>query len=1053
MTDPKQPVSLPPALARFSGRELDDEIRRAFLESLAALNPSDRSTLFELLEELIGASPKSAAIGLRNLADVLRTLGPTPTLSWLDLGTAMASRSSAAAQKYFSESPDLLSEIPPLRRLPLLRLGLELSDGHAGVIMDFLRACPHLPAEVGTDDLTVWMETGRRLAEEDTVLAVEYFRISPMVLRQIPIGDLPRWVELGRRLVEPNTLGKPDYLKAIEFFRLSTETLASLEPPDLRKPFLELGVVLSWRSAALGMDYLRSAPTILREIEAPGDRRLFLSQALRLAEAVISGGRSGEERTGSSHAPRTPALAPAEPYARFNREPGIVLDYLREGSKAFRTFGYNTADFMAWVDAGLTLLTVNPERARAFFSGRSKTGQETAERLMGGLSLKTVGRTLALYAEGLSGRAVAIKPTTDLPESLRETVGDAPTGDGRTIYLPSRIRLYPDDEDNFRLYKTATLHEAGHLEFGTYQPDFAELRDLIQEVRAEYARLPLPVRQAGDGRGQDLSDSGSVQTAADYFNLFPSPVWARSLWTVIEDARVDFRIRADYPGARRDMDRIVAMDLESRPKLEGLPPRAAVYEALLQLSVTDTTEVPLELAETVSAAYDLLLEVKSPAATAVDSLKVLARLYRFLEEQFRRWPAVKGESDPLGVQEKTPDPHADPAADPTAASPRRETRPSPSTFSYRGVIQPDRVRSGPEEKTVPIDPGRFGSVPPASSAGESQKKTLETAQTEGAPKEIAPDPGFQNAPTHPEPAPDAETATFLYDEWDDAAQEYRPRWCRLREHRLQPGSSQTVRQTLTSYAPVLRLLRRHFQSLRPEAFRKVKRQAYGDQLDLDAIVEARTELRSGQTPRENLYIKNEKLVRDVAVAFLIDLSGSTSRQIPSARKRVIDVEQEALILMAEALEAVGDAFAIYGFSGDSKDRVDFYIIKDFSDAVNPLVHERIGAMRSMNQNRDGTAIRHTLAKLEQQPAKTRLLLLISDGKPLDAGYAGAYSLQDTKRALREARMRGVHPYCITVDREASRYVTEMYGEVGHTIIDRVATLPDRLPRIYKRLTT
>jgi len=157
--------------------------------------------------------------------------------------------------------------------------------------------------------------------------------------------------------------------------------------------------------------------------------------------------------------------------------------------------------------------------------------------------------------------------------------------------------------------------------------------------------------------------------------------------------------------------------------------------------------------------------------------------------------------------------------------------------------------------------------------------------------------------------------------------------------------------------------------------------------------------------------------------------------------------------MAEALEAVGDRFAVYGFSGDSKDRVDFYIIKDFQDPFNSSVHDRIGAMRSLNQNRDGTAVRHARAKLEQQPARTRLLLLLSDGKPLDAGYAGTHSLQDTKMALREARMAGIHPYCITIDREASRYVTEMYGDVNHTIIDRVASLPERLPRIYRRLTT
>ncbi|MBI3995887.1 MAG: VWA domain-containing protein [Nitrospirae bacterium] len=1019
MPDPIQPPSLPSFLTEFCARELDAASQQTLFERIASLPPSDRSTLLELLEELISTAPKAAVVGVRAVARVLQTPAPAHAFSWLDLGTAMAIQSSTTAQKYFSDSPDLLAAADPERRQALLTLGLELSDGHHSVVMDFIRAGTQLPVGIGKAELTVWMEAGLRLAEEDRVLAVEYFRISPEVLRRIPVADLPVWVQLGRRLLEPNALGKPDYLKVIEYFRLSADTLSELEPADLRRPFLDLGMILAGRSASIGMDYLRACPVILREFDSPSHRRLILSQGRRLAEAA-------------------------------GLESSVVLDYLRQGSKMFRALEHNTADFTAWVDAGLSLLARNPERARAYFSGRSKTGQDTTERLIGGISLKTIGRTLTLYAEGLSGRSVTIKPTADLPEKLRETIGDSPTTDGRTIYLPDRIRLFPNDDDNFRLYKMTTLHEAGHLEFGTYEPDIEAMRDVVEAVGAEYASRPLSVRQAGDGHEQAPSSGSSVQTAADYFRLFPDPSRARALWALLEDARIDFRLRNDYPGVRREMDQIVAFDLQSRPPLEGLPPRVAVHEALLQLSITDTTEVPLELAETVSGAYDLLLELKKSSATSTDSLRVLARLYRFLEEQLRRFPTVRGEADPLGMKKAAPDN----SPEPTASSDQRGAASFPSTLSYRGAMHPDWTQSRQGDKTVPIDPSRLDAPPPASAPRpEARDKTLQDGQTETAPMEKVPNQGSKVAPTRPIDHRASEHPAFLYDEWDEGAQEYRPQWCRLYEHRIRPESGLIVRQTLTSYGPVLRLLRRHFQSLRPEAFRKVKRQTCGEDLDLNAVIEARTELRCGQVPLDTLYIKKEKRLRDVAVAFLIDMSGSTSRQIPSAQKRVIELEQEALILMSEALQAVGDPFAIYGFSGDSKDRVDFYIIKDFSDALNATTHERIGAMRSLNQNRDGTAIRHASAKLEQQPAKTRLLILLSDGKPLDTGYTGDHSLQDTKMALKEARMRGIHPYCITIDKEASRYVTEMYGEVGHTIIDRVSTLPDKLPRIYRRLTT
>jgi len=975
------------------------------MDALSALIPSDRTTLLELLEELIRVSPRSAAVGIPRLAAVLQSLDPNSAISWLDLGISTASQSSTAAQRYFSESPDLLGVIPPVRRPPLLSLGIELSEGHHGVVMDFLRAGTQLPEELDTAALLSWMEIGRRLAEEDSVLAVEFFRISPEVLRRISIGDLPLWVQLGRHLVEPNVLGKPDYLKVIEYFRLSSEILSGLEPADLRRPFLELGMILTGRSVAIGMDYLRSCPEILREFGTPADRRLVLSQGRRLADAA-------------------------------DHEPSVVMDYFRQVSKMFQTLGGDPADVIAWVDAGLGLLSQNPERAKAYFSGQSKTGQDTTERLIGGISLATVGRTLTLFAEGLSGRAVAIKSTRDLPENLRQTVGDSPTTDGRTIYLPDRIRMFSNDEDNFRLYKVTTLHEAGHLEFGTYEPPLDAMRDLVEPVCSEY--------------GKAADDALSIRTAGDFFRLFPDPAWARSLWSILEDARIDFRLRTEYPGVRRDMDRIVDFDLQSRPALEGLPPRAAVHEALLQLSVTDTTEAPLDLAEIVSTAYELLLEVKNPAASSGDTFRVLVRLYRYLEEQLRRFPGVQGESDPLGMKENEPDPSADPSS---ARHPGAAGTIS-STFSYRGKMHPEWTRSRPEDETVTIDSSRFDSKPDRSTPRpDSRGRAPGDSHAETAAVKTAAETGSRTAsstPIHVESSPDR---FFTYDEWDEAVQEYRPNWCRLFEHRLSPESGSIVERTMASYGPVLRLLRRHFQGLRPEAFRKIKRQIDGEHLDLDAVIEARTEIRRGQAPSDSLYIRNEKRLRDVAVAFLIDMSGSTSRQIPATRKRVIEIEQEALILMAEALEAVGDRFAVYGFSGDSKDRVDFYIIKDFQDPFNSSVHDRIGAMRSLNQNRDGTAVRHARAKLEQQPARTRLLLLLSDGKPLDAGYAGTHSLQDTKMALREARMAGIHPYCITIDREASRYVTEMYGDVNHTIIDRVASLPERLPRIYRRLTT
>ncbi len=258
-----------------------------------------------------------------------------------------------------------------------------------------------------------------------------------------------------------------------------------------------------------------------------------------------------------------------------------------------------------------------------------------------------------------------------------------------------------------------------------------------------------------------------------------------------------------------------------------------------------------------------------------------------------------------------------------------------------------------------------------------------------------------------------------------------------------------ARGTLTS-------LRRYFEVLRPEAFRKIRQQTEGDDIDLEAAVAAAAERRAGLSPSERLYTRRDKKTRDVSVALLIDASGSTSRRLADTAgrsPRVIDVEREALVLLAAALDALGDEYAFYAFSGQSRTGVRCRVLKAFDVPKGPSVLGRIGGLRPMGQNRDGAAIRHVTHQLRLRAAAVKLLIVLSDGRPLDDGYAGAYALNDTKVALREARTLGIRPFCITVDDAAERYIQTVYGDVSYTIIRDVASLPRRLPHLYKRLTT
>lgn len=180
-----------------------------------------------------------------------------------------------------------------------------------------------------------------------------------------------------------------------------------------------------------------------------------------------------------------------------------------------------------------------------------------------------------------------------------------------------------------------------------------------------------------------------------------------------------------------------------------------------------------------------------------------------------------------------------------------------------------------------------------------------------------------------------------------------------------------------------------------------------------------------------------------------------SHAVGGPRKRqIIEIEKEALVLMCEALEAVGDVYAIYGFSSHGRARVTFYLIKAFEEAYGVKVQQRMAGIRDLVNTRLGAALRHATRRLAAQPHATRLLIVLSDGRPFDDDYSDQqYAREDMHMALREARMHGVTPFCITVEDRSEADLREIDGEARYTIVNDVLRLPERMLGIYRRLTT
>lgn len=290
---------------------------------------------------------------------------------------------------------------------------------------------------------------------------------------------------------------------------------------------------------------------------------------------------------------------------------------------------------------------------------------------------------------------------------------------------------------------------------------------------------------------------------------------------------------------------------------------------------------------------------------------------------------------------------------------------------------------------------------------------------------------------------------LAYPEWDWRTGTYSGRAI-VRERDAAVGSVAWVDAELRRHAATMRTVRRDFERLRPRRV-ALRHQRDGDELDLDALVDAYADRRAGGAADDRFHIDTRPVRRDAAIVLLVDVSASTDGWVGGTR-RIIDVEKEALLVVGEALAALGDPHAILAFASAGPSRVTVQVLKRFDEAgATSLARRRIAGLEPDGYTRTGAALRHATAALTGQPARHRLLLLLSDGRPNDVDeYEGRYGIEDTRMAVAEARMQGVRPFCLTVDREAPRYATRLFGR-DFAVLTRAERLPTVLTALLRDL--
>lgn len=991
----------------------------AMAEGLVAALPQSAQiqAILVLLGELGGVSSKVVQAAIETLPELHRRDRLGDAVSWLEVCLALAESSGASALKYLKESPLLLSLVDQAEaRSSILGTALELAEQDANVTLEYLRTAPQILAVVPSHELVAWLEIGMELTQVDVVVGLEYIRQIHVIAPVLPLNEVRSWVAFGMKLIVPNSLGKPDYIATIEFLRTSPAILGDIEQVHVRSKVVALGTLLADHSVEAGVAWLSESPRLLR----------MLPSAEWQVKMLQYGALLGEQ------------------------DAEATLSYLRRCPELIGLIG-DSADaltrFENWFKAGMEVLAYSLEGARAYFAVESQNALASVEKALSGVPLRQVARTVKLFVQGLCGADITIQA---LPDSLGSDVPVRATvsQDGRIISLPSLLRRYATVEDNMRLYLVMAAHEAGHVEFGTYRLTLEPLADVVTQIRQRYGR----------------TDQAEPETLAELFRLYPQPRLAQDIWMLLEDARVEFLLQQQYPGLRRDLQAWAREAVTTRSLTHGLTIKELIVDQLLQLSTSDPDSIAIHnaITEEIAILWPMCQSIQVATATAEDGVRLTHDVYIRLEE------LLAPQADMIQARqanEASQDIGVGPSASEESGGDYRPV----TNWVYRGAMNPEFIRRrNAEELTKQDQPqsadinrlvsGAGGAPEEADSGQRGRIRTLTSSESDVL-------SGGRQLPTHVEELlaldvnqpisadwPGFGDRAIRYPEWDQEIHDYRLNWCRVVERAAEERPDDVVAATLQTHGSVVATLRRFFEGLRPPGLKRVAGQVEGDEIDLEAAVRVWAERAAGAEVSDRIYVRRDRKERDVAAAFLVDVSGSTSRQLDGGR-RVIDVEREGLVLLCEALEAVGDQYALYGYSGQGRGQVDFLVIKDFADRLGGQAAHRLAGLTPLQQNRDGAAIRHATTKLLAREARTKLLIVISDGRPLDDGYKDEYSLEDTKAALREAKRRGIHPFCITIDREADAYLKRMYGDVHFTVIDRVESLPLRLPRIYQRLTT
>ncbi len=697
-----------------------------------------------------------------------------------------------------------------------------------------------------------------------------------------------------------------------------------------------------------------------------------------------------------------------------------------------------------FVSIGLNKFGGNKDLCIKFLSLESKLGIDTCMDMQVTIPFVQVQERLNRYLQARTGLKISVRPISMLPESLlKDDEKQSICSDGKFIYLPDEISAFNNKEQNLRLYKFLTKLEAGYYEFNTFDFDLERVME----------KCGLMKEEPDKNNKKDLSD------LENFFMLFPNRDLAADLFNIFEHGRMKLMLADRYPGLLRYS--MPLLQHEAKLACNENKPVEAVFLLYVWIVLGSLTAKSIgfdrKLTEPVKR-FAGLFEKKIKEGQSVEACaELVVQTYSEMEKILRESSNGKG-LEAFYVNVKIPF--------------GRRLRPDLFLSTYRNFEQIAKgvkyklgekgirvyksdIRKCLIENNGVLTPDNIKKIircsytdPQPGTESESQFRKNTAIDIFGLDLSGLIDNSDINKISN-------DTVSFpvsWHREWNYTLQDYINNHVRVCHRPVTGSENDFYGDILNRYRGLVSSIRYSFELLKPQGLKILRRWIEGDEFDYRELLDFVIDKKAGITPSERLYIKRIKQQRDVAVLLLVDISRSTANTVSGSRSTVLDVEKEAIVLFCEALDVLGDDFAIAGFSGTGRLGVDYFKIKEFNEKMDDTIRQRINAMTPQRSTRMGAAIRHAVSRLEKVSSKVRLLIILGDGFPNDTGYKQTYAIEDTRKAIFEARSKNIFVHAITVNLAGDARLDDLYGRVHHNVISDVRELPDKLPLIYSALT-